>query len=348
MAGNTRKLARMLADGLDPNLASNRKHGHVPLMSRAIAHGHRSVVALLEAAGAVFTWDDLRAAVKQGDGWSEEQERLFALLHPTGSPENRGLIHVAPDAATVRRVVGWGVAVDEHRQACPRFERRHTALALACQLGSLERASALLEVGANPNLMDRCSGELPLMVALAASGPGSPARRPRMYLRPGRAAAVVWVDLLLAAGADATACDSKGESVLSHAAWMGCPHAVRRLIAAGASAQTPADDPEKPFGRLTRKRPPSPLERVLWCAPPEGAQEQKASLDIIQQLLSAGASWDAPPSMESSRKKWASIREWMHEEEPAWAALLTQASLKIALPQKAPGEAVGARPKARM
>lgn len=207
---NPKLVAFLLSNGADPNLVS--KADSSALMVAAGFPGATESVRLLLKAGAKpvgarFMGENaLSLAAASGD-----LERMKLLLDSGAKLSDLGVVAgvvalSAQEPAMLRHLVARGLDVDK-----PVDENGSTMLTYAVQDGSEEVISALLEMGANPNVVTK-EGFTPVMYA-AVMDHG----HDRI------------VKMLLAAGADASYKTPEGKSAMSLAVKYRAPHLARAI-----------------------------------------------------------------------------------------------------------------------
>ena len=170
-------------------------------------------------------------------------------------------------------------------------------LAVALTAGNLDQARLLLNE--HPAVANTGNpGEDRLLADLAGRFPTEP------------------VQLLIDAGADLSAKGLDGGTALHQTAWFGQPQNAQLLIAAGA-----------PLDGFDNDHQASPLHWAVHGSRYSGAadERQAAYLDVVEQLLAAGSSWEYPdrPGDESYRNRLLEdaspqvekmLREWLERQ----------------------------------
>lgn len=153
--GLAHRLRRLLDHGADPDGTGSRHPiyaGRTP-MQEAARNGHPEIVAMLEAAGARSTLDDIQAviaAATAGDRDTVEAMRAAdpSLIERAITAEPAQLIRAAgqDSLAGVRLLIELGFDVNAHERTAP--------LHVAAMRGNLAIIELLLDHGADPTVRD--------------------------------------------------------------------------------------------------------------------------------------------------------------------------------------------------
>jgi ankyrin repeat protein len=190
--GDEGRLRALLDSGVDPNQRDHK--GSLPL-TLAVLRGEEFVLLLVNAGA------DPNAFSFSGP---DEDLTVFQSVVAFGAPE------------TLRIFLNAGVEVDK------RSGSGWTALQYAVFKRRLEKASMLLQSGADPNLMT-LDGNSPIYLAIVRDD-------------------LPMVRLLLEAGADPNKGLSFGIAAIHHAAICGNAEIMRALLAAGADTNVRSPD----------------------------------------------------------------------------------------------------------
>jgi len=341
-SGNVRKLRRMLAGGLDPNLVSNRKHGQRGLL-QAVLESPSCPLSLLDTLtewGARPTGRAWSAAVHRGDAvarwqeawlpaaraeWGEAAARA-ARTHRNQADarefEQAGLtlaLGRAPDAATARRLLTWGAQVSiRHLTQKGLVRASDDPLAQAVGHARADVAAVLLAAGAPVK-----NGWNALREAIAFAFPADLARGP---------AILALARLLLDQAPLPPDLDDgvqTSETLLAQWAGQGFVEGVRLLLDAGARPH-----PSRPVATETARavrQGQGTLESMLDHSQHRLGRlpESRANFRTVLALLAShGASLEAAPSHPG----FATVREWARSTLPAWKAELDALALTADLP----------------
>lgn len=328
--GDTRRLARMLQEGLDPDLRSSRRNGGSSLMCRAIENGHWAAADLLWQSGAKPRTGELQAALQKGNAWAEVQERLRAAVYPAGTLRKAStLLCRAGDAPTARRVLGW-------RPDPPDPEEGRRALAHAMDQGDFRLAEILATAGALPDLdwgwiTTAIDG---LLVPLAFR------EAPEGYR-------LKWVELLIVMGGPdilkrppSEGFEVCGRPPLHAAASRAFPQVVRCLLEAGAN----------PEEHAALSGGGTPLKGAFYFAgharQPRTDDRMSERMEVCRLLLEAGASLDGSVQDEEGWRGVETLRQWGHRHRPEWAVIVEAMELERKLSADlAPGGGPWGRPR---